>query len=440
MEIKLNGNTKCCVLVSESDFNDLSKYKWYLRKNGYAGGHINNKMCYLHTYLLKPNGNLVVDHINNNKLDNRRENLRISTVQQNMENKKIYKSKKSSIYRGVFYSNKEKKYKAKCTHTSKIIHIGSFIKEIDAAEARDMYIIHNNLEHMGLNFPEKKELYLNKQYIGPKEQTNKNNYKGVVKKKYNYQAQIKINRKYVYICASKNPLDCAKAYDKYIVDNHVQSKRLNFPQDYPNYNPNCVIKTFYKEIDNKTIELHNNIIIDKDDYDKIKNFKINISKHGYPMINILRSGKTKKVHTLSRFLIGITNPQMYIDHINNNRLDNTKKNLRIVTPQGNAQNRIKCANSFSQFIGIIKNKGAYCCRIKKNNIMIFNGYDINEEIVVKYRDIYIMEYLKEDCYKLNLVWNDRMEMILWKNILIAYMDSQKTNKIKKLYNKIKLLQ
>lgn len=437
MEIKLGGNTKCCGLVSKNDYQELSKYKWYLRKDGYVQGTINNKPMLMHIYLLKPMNDFVIDHINNNKLDNRRENLRIVTIQQNAENKTISKSKKSSIYRGVFYNNARKKYRAICTHNSKTINIGYFINEIDAAECRDMYIVHNNLEHMKLNFPEKKEIYLSKLFIKPCGQTNKYNYKGIIKKTNKYISCIVVNCKRICVYSSENPLECAKAYDKYIVDNNIPSKQLNFPQDHPNYNPNCIIKTVYREIDNKTIEINNNIIIDKEDYDKIKNFKIHISNYGYPIITIPRFGKTKKSYILSRFLMNCTDLKKFVDHIDSNRLNNTKKNLRFATPQQNAQNRSKNRNSSSKFIGVNKQEKTYNCNIKKNNFVIFSGFNINEEIVARYRDAYIMEYLKDDYYKLNFIWDDKNEIILWKNILNLYISHQKkTNKINKLYKSL----
>ena len=319
MEIKLRGNNECITLVSENDYQELSKYKWYLHSNGYAHGKVNNKMSYMHTYLLKPTDDFVIDHINNNKLDNRRENLRILTSKQNNENSLKRKNTSSKFY-GVYFIQNKKKYRATIIHNSKPHYLGYFENEIDAAECRDMYIVHNNINHLKLNFPDKKEIYLDKLFIRPNKQTNKYNYKGVKKDKKKYVACIMINYKRVYICYSVNPLECAKAYDKYIVDNNIQSKQLNFPQDYPNYNRHCITKTFYKEIHNNLIELNDNIIIDKEDYDRIKNYSCYLDRKGY----VIFTKENKKIK-LHRFVVSVTDPKIFVDHIDNNKINNKKE-------------------------------------------------------------------------------------------------------------------
>jgi hypothetical protein len=55
----------------------------------------------LHRFLLKPNKNEVVDHINHNTLDNRRSNLRISTKSENSTNRKGASCLSKTKIRGV---------------------------------------------------------------------------------------------------------------------------------------------------------------------------------------------------------------------------------------------------------------------------------------------------------------------------------------------------
>lgn len=66
---------------------------------------------YLHRTLLNAPRNLVVDHINGDRSDNRKENLRLCTSQQNSQNAKPHKDNKYSNHKGVSYlkSGKRKK-------------------------------------------------------------------------------------------------------------------------------------------------------------------------------------------------------------------------------------------------------------------------------------------------------------------------------------------
>jgi hypothetical protein len=71
-------------LISASDKLLLAQNKWYMDADGYAVSNSGG----LHRYLLGPPRGLVVDHINGNRLDNRRENLRIVTQRQNALNRR----------------------------------------------------------------------------------------------------------------------------------------------------------------------------------------------------------------------------------------------------------------------------------------------------------------------------------------------------------------
>ena len=86
-------------------------------------------------WLLNPDDNLVVDHINHNTLDNRRENLRILTNQQNAQNRKGCNSQnKTSGLRGVIRT-KNGKWRAYLKLNWKVVHLGTFetIEEANVA-------------------------------------------------------------------------------------------------------------------------------------------------------------------------------------------------------------------------------------------------------------------------------------------------------------------
>lgn len=103
-------------IIDKSDIAECSKLTWQVKfckdtKQFYVVSSKHDaKEVKLHRYLMQcPNG-LVVDHINHNPLDNRRENLRIITIRGNSLNQSKRKDNKSG-YSGVF-KTKNGKYKA----------------------------------------------------------------------------------------------------------------------------------------------------------------------------------------------------------------------------------------------------------------------------------------------------------------------------------------
>lgn len=75
-----------------------------------------------------------VDHINLNAFDNRVENLRLATHQQNSFNRDSNKVA-SSKFKGVCWVTKTKRWHAQIKIDQKTTHLGNFVNEIDAAKA-----------------------------------------------------------------------------------------------------------------------------------------------------------------------------------------------------------------------------------------------------------------------------------------------------------------
>ena len=69
-------------LVSDEDFEWLNQFEWYWF-NGYAVRFEGLRRFAMHREIIIPNPGMVVDHKNQNRLDNRRENLRECTQSEN---------------------------------------------------------------------------------------------------------------------------------------------------------------------------------------------------------------------------------------------------------------------------------------------------------------------------------------------------------------------
>lgn len=75
------------LVVDDSDFEIVSQIKWSIDSVGYPQGRYCGKTIRLHNLLLgKSNRKNQIDHINRNKLDNRRSNLRTVTQKENLNN------------------------------------------------------------------------------------------------------------------------------------------------------------------------------------------------------------------------------------------------------------------------------------------------------------------------------------------------------------------
>lgn len=73
-----------------------------------------------------------IDHINQNKIDNRIENLREATISENQRNTKLRVTNSTGV-KGVTYDKKSKKYRARCSFNNKQISLGYF-KDITCAK------------------------------------------------------------------------------------------------------------------------------------------------------------------------------------------------------------------------------------------------------------------------------------------------------------------
>lgn len=156
---------KYFAIVSDEDYEWLMKHKWTIRINKKSGYKTiarcitrnNVKQSFLmHREImgLDKSSPMKVDHINHDTLDNRRENLRICTSSNNAMNRiKPMGRKYSSKYKGVHKKHNKWTACVRLKENRKLICLGYFLTEEDAAIAYDAKAKELFGEFAYLNFP-----------------------------------------------------------------------------------------------------------------------------------------------------------------------------------------------------------------------------------------------------------------------------------------------
>lgn len=150
-QIKLTKNK--FALVDDEDYNYLNQWKWYFCQNGYVARSTwkPRQMIYIHRLLLNCNKTQFVDHIDGNKLNNQKSNLRICTQKENSRNKRKTKPL-TSMFKGVSWSKIANKWTARITYNKKIYHLGYFTNETLAAKKYDEKAIELHGKFAKINF------------------------------------------------------------------------------------------------------------------------------------------------------------------------------------------------------------------------------------------------------------------------------------------------
>ena len=126
-------------IVDDADFSFLNQYNWQCDSSGYAvrdiGGRKDKKRTLMHRLINKTPNGFHTDHINRDKLDNRKENLRTTTPSQNILNSKLSKNNTSG-YKGIsWYKNR---WAVRIKFNYKGIYLGRFKLLSEALNTRKL--------------------------------------------------------------------------------------------------------------------------------------------------------------------------------------------------------------------------------------------------------------------------------------------------------------
>lgn len=146
-------NNKGIAVVDNEDFEKVSAVKsWSINNYGYAKRTIEGKTVYMHAFIIgkAPKG-MNIDHINRNKLDNRRSNLRYLRYSDNHLN--VDRVNRMSGYVGVSWNERDKRWRARIKHQGKCVYDKGFKTALEAAIAYDSVVQQYHKDFASLNFP-----------------------------------------------------------------------------------------------------------------------------------------------------------------------------------------------------------------------------------------------------------------------------------------------
>jgi hypothetical protein len=147
-------------IVDAEDYDRLSRHKWYAcgpEGYRYACRSENGKKIKMHREIVDVPAGMVCDHRNHSRLDNRRCNLRVCTPSQNAQNRRPQPGG-TSRYKGVYWHKDARKWRARIQYKGRLIHIGCYDYEADAAIAYDDMAIELFGEFACLNFQYRPEI------------------------------------------------------------------------------------------------------------------------------------------------------------------------------------------------------------------------------------------------------------------------------------------
>jgi hypothetical protein len=145
--------------VDEADYPYLSQFKWHADKRNktfYARGYVGEKgkkaKRYMHRVITNASEEMEVDHEDHDGLNNRRYNIRVCTHHQNQMGQDSVRGT-SSQFKGVTWQKKKGKWRTQIMYEKKLINLGYFLDEIEAAKAYDKKAKELFGEFAKFNFP-----------------------------------------------------------------------------------------------------------------------------------------------------------------------------------------------------------------------------------------------------------------------------------------------
>lgn len=126
------NNNNGFFIFDKEDFERIKNHTWTLSSNGYVRSSY--KISF-HRLVMDCPEDKVIDHVNHNPLDNRKQNLRICTYRQNSFNKKVSQNNLSGVS-GVVSVKGKNRWKARIWYKGEQIYLGQYKTFEEAVNAR----------------------------------------------------------------------------------------------------------------------------------------------------------------------------------------------------------------------------------------------------------------------------------------------------------------
>lgn len=353
-------------LVDKKQFERVNKYKWHLAPGGYGQSMIQGNNRKMHHFIFqKPKEGYVIDHINEDKLDNRLSNLREITHSENNHNRCKRKQNATSQFKGVYKKNNNNKSSSFTSFYAKVrLYQGS--DERQAALLYDIYTYqlfgenanNNRLisyeEAMKYEFPEKKERPL-PQHItlmnrnGKERFMVRRTFRGVSQKYYFHNLEEAI--------AKVEHINFLIKLTLILEEKQHRMSEIQRNEDGIAY----VVASDQRHI----------LVSDEDWHDFSKQSWY-IDNYGYAL-----NASNKKMHKL---LVKCDDKSKVIHHRNSNTLDNRRENLVVATRSENAHQKKKRSNTSSKYFGVcfVKHLSKWESKFYKNGQKYYVGVFENE--------------------------------------------------------------
>lgn len=224
-----HGNDEKIVLVDDNDAQLVSGVTWRITDRGYVRGSTGGRREFLHRLIVAAMPGQLVDHINGDKLDNRRCNLRIATHAENMRNRRVSRSG----VKGAKWKPRDRKWEASIKVNRRDIFLGHYQSKTEAMRAYDAAARFYHGPFARTNFPGEEAASADtlRARLPP---ASRSGYLGVYKdtRANSWRAQVKGVDGTLWRKSFADPVEAARERDRMALQIQGPDAKLNFPEDF----------------------------------------------------------------------------------------------------------------------------------------------------------------------------------------------------------------